>query len=373
MLDKFGHPPGFTTLSIGDPAPDFALPDIDGRTHTLADFAGADVLMVLFTSNHCPTSHAIERRLQALRAVLKGRSFVLVAINPNHPDGYTVDELGYSEYTDSFTDMKPYANGLGWDFPYLYDGDSQATARAYGSLCTPHVFVFNRERRLSYAGRFDDSRFVEEHTVKSADARNAIEDLLAGRPVAVPLTKPHGCSTKWREKRLATAAVAAAWKELPVTIEAIDAAGVAALRANPTDKYRLINVWATWCAPCVEEFPVLVSLSRHFDRRKFELVTISMDTPKEDAKVQKFLQRQGAGLSARVRPGVLKEGRTTNHYLYSGGSQDPLIAALDSEWPGSLPYSVLVAPGGKIIWRSSGVVNELTARTVIVEAVSRFR
>jgi len=121
---KPGNPAGFVTLAVGDPAPDFALPDIDGRVHTLPEFSGADVLMVLFTSNHCPSSHAIEQRLRSLRADLRGRSFALVAINPNHPDGYTIDELGYSEFTDSFADMKPCAENLGWDFPYLYDSSN---------------------------------------------------------------------------------------------------------------------------------------------------------------------------------------------------------------------------------------------------------
>lgn len=372
LLDKSGNPAGFHTLALGAAAPDFALPGIDGRTHTLAEFAGPDVLMVLFTSNHCPTSHSIEKRLQTLRVDLRGRSFALVAINPNHPDGLSIDELGYGEYTDSFADMKPYAVSLGWDFPYLYDGEKQLTARAYGCLATPHVFIFDRARRLRYAGRFDDSRFVEEDSVKSPDARNAIEDLLAGRPVAVPLTKPHGCSTKWREKRATNVAIEAAWTKIPVTIERTGAAGVAALRANASENFRLINVWATWCASCVEEFPLLVSLSRQFDMRNFELVTISLDAPKDEAKVQAFLQKQGAGISKRTQRSVTKEGRTTNHYLYTDASEDSLVAALDAEWPGPLPHTVLLAPGGKIIWRANGVIDHTTARAAIVAALKPY-
>ncbi|MSU51028.1 MAG: thioredoxin family protein, partial [Opitutus sp.] len=196
LLDQNGNPAGFRTLAIGDAAPDFALPGIDGRTYRLADFAGPDVLMVLFTSNHCPTSHSIERRLQKLRDDLRSRSFALVAINPNHPDGLSTDELGYGEFGDSFAEMKPYAKSLGWDFPYIYDGDTQLVARAYGCLATPHVFIFDQARRLRYAGSFDDSRFYDDSTVKVAHARNAIEAMLAGRPVPVELTKPFGCSTK---------------------------------------------------------------------------------------------------------------------------------------------------------------------------------
>ncbi len=371
-LDASGNPAGFRTLAIGDTAPDFTLPGIDGRTHSLADFAGTDVLMVLFTSNHCPTSHGIEERLMALRNELRDRSFTLVAINPNHPDGLRIDELGYGEFGDSFEEMKPYAELNGWDFPYLYDGDEQLTARAYGCLATPHVFIFDRARTLRYAGRFDDSRYHDISTVKSHDARNAILAMLDGRPVPVELTRPHGCSTKWREKRAHAQTVESGWSNIPVTIDTIDAAGVEALRANPTNKYRLINIWATWCAPCVEEFPMLVSLSRQFSRRNFELITISLDHPGQQAKAQAFLQNQGAGLVGGVKNSVEREGRRTNHYLYTGASQDDLAAVLDDAWPGPVPHTVLVAPGGEILWRHNGVIDQDETRRVIVEALSRY-
>lgn len=372
LLDKNGNPAGFRTLAIGDKAPDFALPGIDGKTHTLSEFAGPDVLMVLFTSNHCPTSHGIENRLMKLWNEYRHRSFGLVAINPNHPDGLSADELGYGEYNDSFEEMKPYAAKNGWDFPYLYDGDKQLTARAYGCLATPHVFIFDQERKLRYAGRFDDSRYADESTVKSPDARNAVEALLAGRPVPVELTKPHGCSTKWREKRAGHVALETSWTKLPVTLERIDAAGVAALRANPTQKYRLFNVWATWCAPCVEEFPAIVAISRKFDMRDFEVITVSMDDVKQEAKAQAFLQKQGAGLTKRKQDSVTREGRKTNHYLYTGASPDALVSALDPEWPGPIPHTVLVAPGGKIIWRHNGMIDPSTAISAIVNAMTPY-
>lgn len=372
LLDAQGNPAGFRTLAIGDAAPDFSLPGIDGRTYSLKDFGGTDVLMVLFTSNHCPTSHGIEKRLMKLREDMRGKSFTLVAINPNHPDGLRLDELGYGEWGDSFEEMKPYAEFNGWDFPYLYDGDKQLTARAYGCLATPHVFIFDRERKLRYAGRYDDSRYADESTVKHHDARNAIEALLAGKPVPVELTRPHGCSTKWREKAVGNAQIMANWEKIPVTLDTIDVAGVSALKANPTNKYRLFNVWATWCAPCVEEFPLLVSLSRQFGMRDFELITLSLDTPAQAEKARLFLQNQGAGLVKRVQDSVNKEGRRTNHYLINSGSNDELIAALDPEWPGPVPHTVLVAPGGQIVWRHNGIISLDDARRAIVDAMSRF-
>ena len=372
LLDKSGNPAGCRTLAIGDAAPDFALPGIDGKTHRLADFSRPDVLMVLFTSNHCPTSHGIEERLKKLRNDYRGRSFGLVVINPNHPDGLSVNELGYGEYGDSFEEMKPYAEMNGWDFPYLYDGDKQLTARAYGCLATPHVFLFDRARTLRYAGAFDDSRYPQEETVSKHYVRDALEAMFAGRPVAVEMTKPFGCSTKWREKRAGHIATESSWTKIPVNLDKIDATGIAALRANPTEKYRLINVWATWCAPCVEEFPALVAISRKFDLREFELITISMDDPRHEAKALAFLQKQGAGLTKRKQTSVEKEGRRTNHYLYTGANQDALGAALDSEWPGPLPHTVLVAPGGKIVWRHNGVIDLDTTIATIVREMTPY-
>ena len=372
LLDQHGNPEGFRTLALGDPAPDFALPGVDGKTYRLSDFAGPDVLMVLFTSNHCPTSHGMEQRLMSLRDAYRNRSFTMVAINPNHPDGLSADELGYGEYGDSFAEMKPYAEKNGWDFPYLYDGDTQLIARAYGCLATPHVFVFDRERKLRYAGAFDDSRYPQEETVRKHYARDAIEAVLTGRPVKVELTKPFGCSTKWREKRAGHVALETSWSKIPVVLEKIDVDGIKALRDNPTNKYRLFNVWATWCAPCVEEFPSLVAISRKFDMRDFELITVSMDEPKLEAKAHAFLETQGAGLTKRKQTSVNQEGRKTNHYLFAGTNQEAIVAAFDPEWPGPIPHTVLVAPGGRIIWRHNGKIDPAEAIAAIVEAMTPY-
>lgn len=365
-------PPELATLAIGAPAPDFTLPGIDGRNHSLKDFAKADVLMVLFTSNHCPTSHGIEQRLMKLWNDFRNKGFALVAINPNHPDGLSLDELGYGEYGDSFEEMKPYAAKNGWDFPYLYDGDKQLTARAYGCLATPHVFIFDKDRKLRYQGRFDDSRFSQEETVKSPDARNAVVALLEGKEVPVAVTKPHGCSTKWRERKPAHAAHEQSWKMLPVEIADIDASGIRALRANPTSNYRLVNVWATWCAPCVDEFPDLISLTRRMGLREFEMITISLDDEKAAGRAKAFLEKQGAGTSPRTAKSLKSEGRVTNNYRYAGANQDDLVAALDPEWPGPIPHTVLIAPGGEIVWRQNGPIELKTALPTIIDIMTPY-
>ncbi len=345
-------------MKIGDAAPDFSLKGIDGKTYTLEDFKDAPVLVVAFLSNHCPVSHAAETRIIPFAKEMSGKGVAVVAINPNSPDGLRVDELGYSKYSDSYDEMKLYAKDKGFVFPYLYDGDTQKTAKAYGCLCTPDIFVFDRDRKLRYSGRFDDSRFADASTVKSSDARSAVEALLVGKPVPVETTKPFGCSTKWLEKKTDVAKATEKWSSEPVTLETIDADGIAKLAKNDTNKVRMINVWATWCGPCVKEFPDLVSISRRFSTRDFELITLSIDDPKEGASAAKeFLESQHAAMPPRVQKSVKSEGRTTNNYLFTGSDPNELMTKLDPQAPGPVPYTVIIAPGGKIIYRKSGVID----------------
>lgn len=349
-------PPDARVLKIGDPAPAFSLLGVDGKTYTLDDFK-ADVLLVIFLSNHCPDSHAVEPRLMAFLKEMQGKSLSVVAINPNNPAGLTIDELGFSKYGDSYEEMKLYAKEQNFPFPYLNDGDTQATAKAYGALATPHMFVFDRERKLRYQGQFDDSRFPDPTTVKTTEGANAVRALLAGLPIPVAVTKPHGCSIKWMEKSAAVHEFNAQWENTPVTLEPIDAAGVAKLARNDSKKYRIVNVWATWCAPCVQEFPGLVSVGWRLSMRPAELITISLDDPKQQAQAQKFLQKNHAGLPSRLTASLKAEGRSTNNYLFTEASSDALIKALDPEWQGPLPHTVVIAPGGEIVYRKTGVLD----------------
>lgn len=359
-------------LAIGDPAPDFSLKGVDGKMYSLADFKEAPVLMVVFLSNHCPYSHAAETRLLPLAREFKDRGLAVVAINPNSPEGVAVTELGYSKYNDSYEEMILYAKEQGFPFPYLYDGDTQRTAKDYGCLATPHVFLFDRGRKLRYVGRVDDSRFADPATVTKFESRDAIVALLAGKPVPVEKTLVVGCSTKWNSNKAEIAQADEKWKSEPVNLESIDAAGVAALAKNNSNRLRLINVWATWCAPCVAEFPGLVSLARQLGNRDFELITISMDDPKMTAQAKAFLEKQHAAPPGRLKRLLKAEGRTAVNYLYNGASTDALVAALDPEWPGPLPHTIVVAPGGKIIYRHNGSLDIAGLRAKLIEELGPY-
>ncbi|MFM8905005.1 MAG: redoxin family protein, partial [Verrucomicrobiota bacterium] len=203
------------------------------------------------------------------------------------------------------------------------------------------------------------------------DAQNAVDAILAGKPVPVELTRPMGCSTKWREKKPLHDAKHAEWAAITVKAETIDAKGLAALRKNPTNKYRMVNVWATWCAPCVKEFPDIVELTRKFGMRDFELITLSMDEPKDLPKVEAFLGKNSAGTAPKIQNGLKNEGRTTNHYVFTG-SADELAASLDKDMPGPIPHTVVIAPGGEIVYRHTGIIDREQAASSILDRMNRF-
>jgi peroxiredoxin len=346
-------PPGLKTLEIGAAAPDFALTGVDGRTYRLKDFADAKVLVVVFTCNHCPTAQAYEDRIIKMHADYQDRGVALVAISPNDPKAVRLDELGYTDLSDSFEGMKTRAKDKGFKFPYLYDGVTQKTSLAYGVLATPHVFIFDAGRKLRYNGRIDDA---EVKPVKSHDARNAIDALLAGKPVPVEKTRVFGCSTKWADKRLDAERSVAKWDQEPVALDRIDEAGARRLAANDTKKLRVINVWATWCGPCVTELPEFVTMNRMYRRRNFELITVSLDDPKKSEQALK----------------VLKDLHVScKNYVYTGEDRDKLGDALDAKWPGPLPHTVVIAPGGKIIYRKNGPINPQEVKKVIADYLGR--
>jgi thiol-disulfide isomerase/thioredoxin len=178
--------------------------------------------------------------------------------------------------------------------------------------------------------------------------------------------------TKWNYKREENAIAKSNLKIEPVTLEEIDASGVAELARNTSDRFRLINVWATWCAPCVSEFPDLVSLSQRFRRRPYEMVTISMDNPKMQAQAKKFLENQHVSPSKELKAHLDEEGREALNFIYTGASTDAMIKALDTAWEGPLPFTVLLAPGGEIMYRQNGPIDPEEVTSILFEHFDGF-
>lgn len=345
-------PAGFKNLEIGERAPDFQLPGVDGQNYSLADFADAKLLLIVFTCNHCPTAQAYESRLIQLHSDYKDRGVAIVAISPNDDRAVRLDELGYTDVGDSFDDMKIRAKERGFKFPYLYDGETQQTSLAYGVVATPQVFLFDQARTLRYTGRIDDA---EVKTVTSHDTRNALDAVLSGKKVPVEKTRTFGCSTKWAEKRADAQASIEKWNKEPIALKSLDEATLTKLVANNTQNLLLINVWATYCAPCIAELPEFVTINRMYRNRKFELITITIDEPDRKQEALKFLEK------SRV---------SATNYL-NLLDRDRLADLMDKEWKGPLPYTLLIAPGGKVIFRKDGPIESLEVRRAIVEVLGR--
>ena len=337
------------TLAIGSKAPDFNLPGIDGKNYTLESFKDAKILVIAFICNHCPTSQAYEERLIKLGSDYAEKGVKLVAINPNNPASLRYDELGWSDVGDSFEDMKVRAREKNFNFPYLYDGETEVTSRRYGPVSTPHIFIFDKDRILRYNGRVDDMENPRK-TPHSSDAINAIDALLDNKEVPVAVTKVFGCSIKWLEKNDWKDKAAFQWAKEPVTLDTINVAGVTGLVKNNSDKLRLINVWATWCGPCTVEFPDFITLSRIYKQRDFEFISISADEAENKDRALKFLRsNQSSGAN----------------YLFTGDDKYKLIEAIDSVWQGALPYTLLVEPGGKIVYAKQGAIDAEELRKII--------
>ena len=336
-------------LAIGASAPDFALPGVDGKTHKLSEYASAKVLAVVFECNSCPVSQLYEARIEKLYQDYKSKGVALVAINPNNPDSVRLDEQAFTDVGDSLDDMKARAEYKHLDYPYLYDGDKQTVAMKYGPAATPHIFIFDQSRKLQYEGRIDDN--LQESLVKSQDARNAIDALLAGQPVALATTPVLGCSTKWKSKAPGVAQELAKIETEPVSVTMASKDDLTKLRTNPTGKLLLVNFWATWCGPCVSEFPDLQATYRMYRNRDFAMVTVSENDPEEKDGVIDFLKQQHASTTNM-------EFALSDVYAMQE-SFDPMMGA-------AVPFTVLVAPNGDILYQEQGDVTIPALRRAIL-------
>ena len=337
-------------LAIGSPAPDFNLPGIDGRSHTLGEYARAKILAIVFESNHCPVSQLYEGRIKDIDRDYRSRGVQIVGINPNNPKAVRINELDHSDMSDSLPEMKIRAEYRHFTWPYLYDGETQAVAAKFGAVSTPHIFIFDQERKLRYQGRIDDNMLWSAATTH--EARDAIEALLAGKPVPVEATRAFGCSTKWLTK---SGDVQAEWARIqaePVTLEPAAAEDLKKLRANSTGKMLVVNFWSTKCPECVKGFYDLETSYRMYRiRDDYAYVAVSTDDPADRASVLKYLQEQYA---------------SAPNLQFATTDKSALQAAFGEKWNLNRPFMVIIQPDGRIIYRREGKVDTLEMRREVV-------
>jgi len=341
-------------LAIGAKAPDFSLPATDGKTYSLKDFGAYRVLAIIFTCNHCPTAQAYEERIKQLVKDYKNKGVAIVGIMPNDPHCVTLGEMGYTDLGDSFEEMKIRARDKQFNFPYLYDGENSKISLQYGPQATPHVFIFGQDRKLRYSGRIDDGE--KPGTAKTHDTRNAIEALLTEKPVRVEKTKTFGCSIKWPDKRGYADSERAGYAKEKVIIEELDLKSLETFIKNEGINYLLINVWATWCGPCVMEFPAFVDMHRMYRNREFEMISISLDDLERKPHALNFL---------------IKKQASMKNYIFKG-DRYAFIETIDKNWEGALPYTLFMGPGGKIIYSKQGPIDPLEMKRIIADSIGRI-
>jgi peroxiredoxin len=336
-------------LPIGSPAPDFALPGIDGKVHKLSEYARARILAVVFECNHCPMSQLYEGRIDKLYKAYRDKGVAFVAINPNNPKSIRLNEQGYTDVNDSLEEMKIRAKFRGRTWPYLYDGDTQGVSIKFGVVATPHIYLFDQDRKLQYQGRIDDNH--REDLVKSHDARNALDAMLAGRPVPVTQTGAFGCTTKWMSKATGVEEEWAKIQNEPVTLDLVGVDDLKKLRANGTGKVLLVNFWSTGCAACVSQLHDLETTYRMYRLRSFDFVTVSTDPPGEYQAVLAFLRKQYA---------------SSPNKQFASADTGSLQAAWGAKWKTGSPFTMVIAPDGRVLFQKEGKLDILEMRRVIL-------
>jgi peroxiredoxin len=336
-------------LSIGSQAPDFALPGVDGKIHKLSDYKSAKILAIVFECNHCPVSQLYESRIEKLYRDYRNKGVAFVAINPNNPKSIRLNELGYTDVTDSLEEMKIRKAYRNIEWPYLYDGETQGVSIKFGVVATPHIYLFDQSRKLQYQGRIDDNQ--REDMVKSEDARNALDAMLAGKPVSVTDTKAFGCTTKWMSK---ASGVEEEWAKIqaePVKVDMVSADDVKKLRANQTGKVLLVSFWSTGCALCANQFFDLETTYRMYRLRAFDFVTVSTDPPDQAMAVAAFLKKQYA---------------SSPNKQFTSTDIAGLQAAWGARWKPDTPYTAVIGTDGKLLYEKEGKIDILDVRRTIL-------
>jgi len=354
-------------LATGKPAPDFALKDLTGKSHSLKAARGKTAVVV-FISAQCPFSNAYHDRLLAIARDYADRKVALIGIN-SHP-------------TESLDEIRAHAKQNRLDLPILKDEGSKV-ADAYGATRTPEVFVVDPAGVLRYHGRIDNAK--DPARVKRNDLREALDEMLAGKPVSQPETKSFGCPIKMIRKGTnaeAPAEKAALSSPFPFANSFVSQKKPAVKRPaakkpvvsrftpkvgllKPADfaKYKdslkgqvlVLNFWATWCGPCVAEFPEFVALDAKYRDKGMKMVGISADDVSDlKTKVTAFLREQKAPFE---------------NYVQDTDDPQEMIDVVDKDWAGILPATFVFDKQGNLIYKRYGIINRDDLVAVVENAM----
>ncbi len=326
-----GQPP-----AIGRPAPDFRLKDLNGKLHELKDYRGKTTV-IGFISARCPVSNAYQDRVRALAEEYNQKGVVFIGIN--------------SSSDEALDEIRSHAAASRFKFTILKD-EGSVIADAYAAERTPTVYVVDAEGVLRYQGRIDNSQ--NPRMVRRGDLREALNQILAGKPVSVAETKAMGCLIKRSQNkpRPALAKVSQIAADEP-EVGLLKPAGYAGLLKQSEGKILIVNFWATWCGPCVAEFPEFVAIDTKYRDRGLRVIGISADETAEiKTKVVPFLKQQKA--------------RYENFVQDVEDPQD-MIDVVNKDWSGTLPATFVYGKAGKPIYTRFGIID----REELVAAIEK--
>ncbi len=323
--------------ALGRQAPDFSLKDLSGKTHSLNTYRGR-ITIVAFIATECPISNDYNGRMREIANEYSQRNVAFLGINSN--------------FTESVEQIKAHAakNNLG--FTILKDAENKV-ADAYGAERTPEIFVLDEKGVLRYHGRVDNSRDVRR--VNRRDLREALNELLAGKPVSVAEGKSFGCLIKRVQNSKEVLASAAQEKSFEPKIGTLKPVDFQKFKNSAQGKVLVINFWATWCGPCVAEFPEFVMLDKKYRDLGVKFVGISAD--------------EMTDLKTKVIP-FIKEQRAMFDILIQD-TDDPqeMIDAVNKDWPGTLPATFVFDKQGKPVFVKFGIIDREELVGVIEKAL----
>jgi len=302
------------TGGIGKPAPDFSLPDVNGKTHSLREFRGKATVLV-FTSTQCSITNAYTDRLKSIVSDYSPKGVSLIAVNSNS-----------DEAVDQIRDHMQ-KNGVGWN---VLKDQGGKVAGLYGAERTPEAFIIDSEGVIRYHGRIDDS--FEAARVKRNDLRVALDELLSSRAVSVAETKAFGCQIK-REQSTASDS----------SVSLLKPAELSKLKDDAKGKVLVVNFWATWCGPCVAEFPEFVALDEKYRSSGVNVIGISAD--------------EVADLQSKVVPFVRDAKARFPVYVQDVEDPQEMIDRVAKEWSGALPATFVFDRQGTLVYKRLGIID----------------
>lgn len=322
-LATFAQP---AKLTVGQPAPDFALKDTTGKAHSLKAYRGQTVV-IGFVGTKCPIANAYITRMNSIAAEYKTKNVVFFGINSNINEPLNL--------------VKAHATKAKYVFSILKD-DSNVVADSYGASVTPEMYIVDGAGVLRYHGRVDNAS--DEKRVERHDLRVALDEMLAGKPISKADLKAFGCVIKRAgvtETKLLQKPVKAPATESSIAL--LKPADFNKLRADSNGKVLLINFWATWCAPCVAEFPEFVMIDKTYRAKGVRMVSISTD--------------EKSDLEGAVIPFLKKQKAEFESFLSDADDPQELIDVVDKNWSGALPATFVFDKQGKIVFTKYGIID----------------